>query len=332
MVLWSEHSRDSDYVLEEAEHGKEKKNLFPALIESVRPPYGFGRIQAANLIDWKNTAEHAGLTELLNPLRQHLNDHTQEPTTTAQPKPEKHTQKTILTPGQTFSDPLKIGGKGPLMVVIPAGEFLMGSPHGEKGRYSDEDPQHNVQIAKPFAIGVYTITFDDYDLFCTNTQREKHPAINISWHNAQAYCAWLSEQTGRNYRLPSESTWEYACRAGKQTPYHTGETITKEQANFNQNIGKTTTVGSYQPNDFGIYDMHGNVWEWCQDTWHENYENAPSDGSPWEDNEANEDRVLRGGSWYRVPDDVRSSTRSYFHPNDRDDNVGFRVLCSSPIE
>ncbi len=114
-------------------------------------------------------------------------------------------------------------------------------------------------------------------------------------------------------------------------PYHTGEELTKEQANFNQNIGKTTAVGYYSPNDFSLYDMHGNVWEWCQDTWHKNYDKAPSDGSSWEDESA-EDRVLRGGSWNLNPDFVRSSARDFDRPVSRFGSIGFRVLCSSPIE
>ncbi len=114
-------------------------------------------------------------------------------------------------------------------------------------------------------------------------------------------------------------------------PYHTGEELTKEQANFNQNIGKTTAVGSYSPNDFGIYDMHGNVWEWCQDTWHKNYNNAPSDDSPWED-ESSEARVVRGGSWNNNTNNMRSSARNNNNPDDRSYDFGFRVLCSSHID
>ncbi len=341
VVLWSEKSCESDYVLDEAEHGKRKDILFPAFIESVEYPYGFGRIQAANLIDWGNNAEHAGLTELLDSLRQHLNDHALESTVAKQPKPAQQTTKPKFTPSETFRDPLKAGGEGPQMVVIPAGHFLMGSPSNESGRRNSEGPQHEVQITKPFAMGVYAITFDDYDLFCKNIRqekpdakgwgREKHPAINVSWHDAQAYCTWLSEQTGRCYQLPSEAAWEYACRAGTSTPYYFGENISKDQANFARNLGQTTPVGSYPANSFGLYDMHGNVWEWCQDTWHNNYENAPLDGFSWEDGKS-QARVLRGGSWYGFPDFVRSAAHYGNDPDFGDYGIGFRVLCSSPIE
>ncbi|MCB1947530.1 SUMF1/EgtB/PvdO family nonheme iron enzyme [Nitrosomonas sp.] len=346
VVLWSATSRDSDYVLEEAEYGKRKDILFPAFIERVEFPYGFGRIQTADLIGWENGEDHAGLTQLLIPLRLHLNgqDSISTPASESKPiiaKPEQIITPSLPAPGQTFRDKLKIGGEGPLMATIPAGRFLMGSPEDEQYRSDHEGPQHEVQIAQPFAMGVYAVTFDDYDDFCKHASRkipvdedwgrENRPVINVSWHGAQDYCAWLSEQTGRHYRLPSEAEWEYACRAGKQTPYYTGANISLDQANFNRNVGKTAPVGSYPPNDFGLYDMHGNVFEWCQDIRHKNYKGAPSDGSSWEKGNS-EYRVLRGGSWDDDPEGVRSSARSGNHPDDRDYNIGFRVLCSSPIE
>ena len=320
VVLWSSISRDSDYVLEQAEYGKRRNILFPAFIEKVELPYGFGRIHTVDLIKWSGSGDKKGLSDLLTPLQQHLNS---------------------PVAGQTFRDKLKTGGEGPLMAMIPAGRFLMGSPLDEPERRDTEGPQHEVQMAKPLAMGVYPVTFDDYDLFCKNTSRkepgdggwgrEKRPIINVSWHDAQDYCTWLREQTRRDYRLPSEAEWEYACRAGTQTPYYTGKKITKEQANFAGNVGKTTPVGSYPPNAFDLYDMHGNVWEWCQDAWHENYHHAPSDGSSWSD-DGSEYRVLRGGSWNSSPSFARASVRGYSHPGYRNSDIGFRVLCSSPIE
>jgi len=229
---------------------------------------------------------------------------------------------------------LKTGGEGPLMVEIPAGRFLMGSPQDEPDRVESEGPQHDVQIAQPFAMGVYAVTFDEYDLFCRETGREKpddkgwgrenRPVINVSWQDAQDYCVWLCEQTVRSYRLPSEAEWEYACRADTQTPYYTGENITKEQANFNRNVGKTTTVGTYPSNPFGLCDMHGNVWEWCQDIWHESYQRAPVDGSSWEDGNS-EYRVLRGGSWFSFGWYCRSAGRDRDAPSFRNSLTGFRL-------
>ncbi|MBX9637851.1 SUMF1/EgtB/PvdO family nonheme iron enzyme [Nitrosomonas sp.] len=332
VVLWSAASRDSDFVLEEAEYAKRKDILFPAFIERVECPYGFGRIQTADLMGWNHQMEHAGLVQLLASLRVRLNGIGTEPLHSAaliQP---------VLKPGQTFRDPLQSGGEGPLLAVIPAGRFVMGSPQDEHGRTEREGPQHEVIIAQPFALGVYAVTFSEYDRFCEATgketpsdygwRRENRPVIGVSWHDAQAYCGWLNKQTGQFYRLPSEAEWEYACRAGTKTPFFTGETINSDQANFGEKHQKTLPVGSFAPNMFGLYDMHGNVWEWTQDCWHENYQNAPVDGSAWlEANGGNCDRrVVRGGSWYFNPKFLRSADRDgYFTDVALDFLRGFRI-------
>ncbi len=155
---------------------------------------------------------------------------------------------------------------------------------------------------------------------------QSYPVINVSWHDVQAYCAWLSEQSGQSYRLPSEAEWEYACRAGTQTPLYTGVTINSDQANLGHNH-KTLPIGSFAPNAFGLYDMHGNVWEWTQDCWHENYRNAPGDGSAWL--EANggtcSRRVVRGGSWFNAPQILRSAGRDGGSTDEVDDDLGFRI-------
>jgi formylglycine-generating enzyme required for sulfatase activity len=155
------------------------------------------------------------------------------------------------------------------MVALPAGEFLMGSPESEEGRYRDEGPQHRVTIGSRFAMGRYPVTFAEYDHFCDTTRRDKpedqgwgrgrRPVINVSWSDAQAYCGWLAKEAGKSYRLPSEAEWEYACRARTAAPFSFGETITKNDANFGRNIGKTTEVGSFLPNSWRLYDMHGNL-------------------------------------------------------------------------
>ena len=190
----------------------------------------------------------------------------------------------------TIRDRLDIGGAGPLMAVLPPGRFLMGSPPDEPERYVNEGPQHAVVIQHPFALGVCTVTFAEYDLFCRNTGRElpgdegwgreNRPAIHVSWDDAQAYCAWLSRQTGQGYRLPSEAEWEYACRAGTPTPFSFGGNISPEQVNYDGNRPyaggkkgvyreKTVPVQSLPPNAWGLHEMHGNVWEWVQDAWHD---------------------------------------------------------------
>ena len=331
VVLWSAASRDSDFVLEEAEYAKRKDILFPAFIERVEYPYGFGRIQTADLVGWNHQMEHAGLVQLLASLRVHLNGAGTEPLHSAAPI------QPVLKLGQTFRDPLQSGGEGPLLTVIPAGRFLMGSPESEPGRSEDESPQHEVIIAQPFALGVYAVTFSEYDRFCEATgrkipadndwRRENRPVINVSWHDAQAYCGWLNKQTGEFYRLPSEAEWEYACRAGTTTSFNTGEKINSDQANFGKAHGRTLPVGSFPSNKFGLYDMHGNVWEWTQDCWHENYRNAPNDGSAWQEANGGDcnRRVVRGGSWSDVPQDLRSAFRVRYITDEASSFLGFRI-------
>lgn len=238
----------------------------------------------------------------------------------------------------------------PEMVWIRAGTFRMGSSSSEAERFKHEGPQHRVTIGKPFALGRYPVTFEEYDHFTDVTGREKaddngwgrgtRPVINVDVEDAEAYLAWLSEVTGQIYCLPSEAEWEYACRAQTTTPFWTGQDITTDQANYNGNYpytdcekgafrGQTTAVGSFTPNPFGLYDMTGNVWEWCTDSWHEDYLGAPIDGSAWSEGGDPAKRVLRGGSWFGFARGLRSARRDPATPDYRHDDVGFR--CASVI-
>ena len=228
----------------------------------------------------------------------------------------------------------------PELVVIPAGEFWMGSPEDEKERSEDEGPRHKVRIGRRFAIGRYPLTFAEYDRFCEAKRRKNpddggwgrsrrpvgaRPVIMVSWEDAQAYIAWLSQETGTAYRLPSEAEWEYACRAGTTTRYSFGDKMTLENVALTS-IGPSE-VGGCPPNRWGLYDMHGNVWEYVEDDWHEDYRGAPDDGSAWKDKGADlasRCHVCRGGSFFDVPWSLRSASRSSDEPG-RALVRGFRV-------
>ncbi len=208
-----------------------------------------------------------------------------------------------------FRDRLQDGSLGPEMVRIPAGRFRMGDIQGGGDR--DEKPVHRVSVSE-FAMGKYEVTFAEYDKFAQATGRKKpddkgwgrgnRPVINVSWNDAVAYAEWLSQQTGKEYRLPTEAEWEYAARAGTKTKYWWGNKIGNNRANCDGcgsrwDDKQTVPVGSFAANPFGLYDTVGNVWEWVADPWHSNYKNAPNDGQVWKTGGDNSSRVLRGGSW-----------------------------------
>jgi formylglycine-generating enzyme required for sulfatase activity len=224
------------------------------------------------------------------------------------------------------------------MVYISAGAFMMGSPATEAGQYDYENPQHEVTVSAFFA-GKYTITQAQWQAVMSNNpskfKGEKRPVENVSWDMAVEFCGKLSQQTGKKYRLLSEAEWEYACRAGTTTEFHFGETITPDLVNYyghypygNAPEGlsrkKTTYVGRFPPNAFGLYDMHGNVREWCSDRWHENYNGAPTDGSCWESG-TSEHRVVRGGSWDNYAVNCRSVDRNRLSATGHHKRIGFRV-------
>jgi formylglycine-generating enzyme required for sulfatase activity len=210
------------------------------------------------------------------------------------------------------------------LVQIPGGTFQMGSPESEKYRDDDESPQHSVTVPA-FLMGRYAVTQAQYEsVMGSNPSRfngANRPVEQVSWNEAQAFCKKLSQQTGRTYRLPSEAEWEYACRAGTTTPFHFGETITSALANYDGNFTyqsepkgqyrkQTIEVGSFPANAFGLCDMHGNVWEWCEDVYHKNYVDAPTDGKAWNVGGEQDRRLLRGGSWVNFPGYCRSSHQS----------------------
>ena len=240
------------------------------------------------------------------------------------------------------------------MILIPKGNFLMGSPPQEEGRQSSEGPQEDVTISQ-FFMGRYPITQAQWRAVVENTSGEQQltpnpsyfeddlrPVEKVSWFDAMEFCERLSQKTGRKYRLPTEAEWEYACRAGTTTPFHFGETITDKLANLNavstygeskagKYRGKTTRVNEFNhANAFGLSDMHGNVWEWCLDFWHDDYSEAPRDGSVWLTGGNENYRIVRGGSWHGSPQGCRCARRDGLSPDGADDNLGFRVVCEAP--
>ncbi|HEY9603467.1 MAG TPA: SUMF1/EgtB/PvdO family nonheme iron enzyme [Allocoleopsis sp.] len=236
------------------------------------------------------------------------------------------------------------------MVAIPGGTFLMGSPESEAERSNSEGPQHTVTL-QPFFIGKFPVTqaqwqavagFSkvkiDLDPDPSSFKGANRPVEQVSWYDATEFCARLSKKTGRQYRLPSEAEWEYACRAGTTTPFHFGKTISPELANYDGKYTygsgskgiyreQTTEVGSFPANAFGLYDMHGNVWEWCADHWHDSYKGAPTDGSVWLSENKKNYRLLRGGSWDGNPGYCRSAFRGGDMPDTPYCDDGVRVVC-----
>jgi formylglycine-generating enzyme required for sulfatase activity len=251
-------------------------------------------------------------------------------------KPE--TERT-LKPGDPFRECAK---DCPEMVVVPAGEFVMGSPASEKGRYNAEGPQHKVMLAKPFAVAKFDVTSADWDA-CVSVGgcpqegragdagwgRGTRPVIYVSWDDAKWYVAWFSRMTGKAYRLLTEAEFEYAARAGTETAYPWGDDIGKDNANCNGcgsqwDSRQTAPVDSFKPNRFGLYQMVGNVWKLLEDCYHENYNGAPADGSAWTSGDC-KIRVIRGGSWNFTQETLRSANRGGYASGNRDDFLGFRV-------
>ncbi|MBN2590029.1 MAG: SUMF1/EgtB/PvdO family nonheme iron enzyme [Sedimentisphaerales bacterium] len=241
----------------------------------------------------------------------------------------------ILYKGEVITNTI-----GMELIYIPSGEFMMGSPSSEEKRKSDEGPQHRVTISKGFWMGVYEVTQAEYEAVMGSNpsyfKGDNLPVEQVSWNYAVEFCKKLTQKEGKTYRLPTEAEWEYSCRAGTTTPFNTGQTISTDQANYDGNyvygngregiyLKKTTAVGSFQPNAFGLYDMHGSVWEWCQDWYDKNYYSncpsidpeGPSSGSSY---------VLRGGSWFFEPWYCRSAHRSMSSANLLSSSYGFRVV------
>ncbi len=284
----------------------------------------------ASLTDKKN---HGNALKLVIP----VDDAVAPSTTTGQIKRR-------MNPGEEYRDCPDC----PLMVVVPGGAFMMGSPDSEEGRRSNEGPQHRVTIPDSFAVSKFEITFNEWDTCvdgggCWGRKpndwgfgRGNRPVINVAWYEANEYVKWLSSKTGYLYRLLSEAEWEYVARAGTTTAFYFGSTISTDQANYNGNYVyengqeglwryKTVPVESFPPNSFGVHNMHGNVWEWVEDCWHNWYYRAPEDGSAWTLPGYCEDRVIRGGAWINEPKFLRSAFRGRASSGEISAAIGFRI-------
>ncbi len=276
--------------------------------------------------------------------------------------PDKKPLTRSYNPGEVFKD----CDDCPEMVVVPPGEFMMGSPKSEKGYSELEGPRHKVTIAKKFAVGKFEITRAQFSTFVNETghdvgnkcfvyeengfmnrsgrsyenpvfsQDDTHPAVCVSWDDAKSYVIWLSHKVqGATYKLLSEAEWEYVARAKTDKPFWWGKSISTSQANYDGNytyngtkgkfLKKTVPVDSFEANEFGLYNVHGNVWEWVEDCWHESYRGAPNNGKAWTKGGECSERVLRGGSWFGFPEFLRSANRYGDSTGYRSSNVGFRV-------
>ena len=233
------------------------------------------------------------------------------------------------------------------LIGIPGGKFMMGSSEAELEREKEESPQHQVSI-RPFLIGKYPITQAQWQAIMdsnpsrfvdTNSCQSKKPVERVSWFDCGLFCDKLSQMIGREFRLPTEAEWEYACRGKTTTPFHYGWTIGTGLANYNgedvygsgfegENRRSTTDVDSFPPNKFGLYDLHGNIAEWCSDSWHNSYQNAPTDGNAWDSENPKDFRILRGGSWLHLPGSCRSAQRIKSDPKNKSDAFGFRIAAS----
>ncbi|MEM7662186.1 MAG: SUMF1/EgtB/PvdO family nonheme iron enzyme [Pseudomonadota bacterium] len=358
VVMWTPRSVQSRWVRAEAHNGQERGILIPAKLEPCDIPIAFSLSQTADLTDWGGASEHRQWRKLLvwiEDLVRGASVVTETGASVAAPRrgtfgttPDGDdildgATVTSRTPGGScFAD-------GPDLLplrIIPAGSFVMGASANSPGAQRSEGPPYVVSFEAPFAVGVYPVTFGQWDALTVSTSlehrpadngwgREDRPVINVSWNDAVAFCDALSDQTGERYRLLSEAEWEYACRSGSKGPFGFMDPVGPDAANYDcsqsfdggpvgEPLRKTSPVGNFPSNGYGLHDMHGNVREWVADTWHDDYIGAPDDGLPWSAGHSAM-HVVRGGSWLDAPWLMRSSARGRGAQGDRAPFIGFRV-------
>ena len=359
-ILVSQLSETNDFVrIEIAEALQRKVRVIPVLIDGAKPPPAaqlpddLKALACLNAVPVRAETSRPDLEQLIGFLRELLDGGTTPPPPAREGRIEvgAHIVHGALDgwfkPGAGKAEWFKDLDVGPEMVVVPAGSFTMGSTDYGSGKLP-----HKVAVGVPFAVGRFTVTRGQFAAFVNATghkaegahvlkgdkrefdpkaswrnpgfaQNDNHPVVCVNWDDARAYADWLSGRTGKTYRLLSEAEWEYCCRARTTTKYAFGDSISTSQAQYSAK--RTVEVGKFAPNAWGLYDMHGNVWEWCEDAWHEDYKGAPEDGTVWPGGDMSS-RVLRGGSWYVIdPVILRSAYRIWFLPDDRNGYFGFRV-------
>jgi len=319
-------------------HHRINPRLKSALTGAFLGVLGLLIVQAAGLWAWQTYFNDAGALTAASMKRLPSLTAAQKDRLATHPLPRR------LAPGTTFQQCADC----PAMVVVPSGSFVMGSPDTEIERHPREieGPQHEVTIAKFFAVGQFEVTFREWDACvaaggCSQKPQDRgwgrgnRPVMYVSWFDIQQYLQWISNLTGQEYRLLTEAEWEYAARAGSKTKYWWGDKIGEDNAiclgcgkRFSGSI--TAPAGSFHQNAFGLYDVHGNVYEWVQDCWNGSYAGAPTDGAAWLNGDCTL-RVLRGGSWGKEPKNLRSARRIKNLPSLRSGKRGFRVAMTLPL-
>jgi formylglycine-generating enzyme required for sulfatase activity len=350
VVAWSNDSIKSEWVMEEADEGRAKNILAPALIADVRPPMGFRQIQAANLVNWQGEPDDPEFVKLLHAVESILGPPKRKEKVQPAVPPKAPPRKTAVSQSTIQPSPEsvltnKIGMK---LVLMSAGAFKMGNPKspkelmdrfgGEEKWYKREKPHHTVKIERPFYLQTTPVTQGQWQRVMGNNPSNFKscgndcPVEEVSWEDAQRFIEKLNKlEKTEAYRLPSEAEWEYACRAGSDAEFSFGDDAEQlgEFAWLADNSGgKTHPVGEKKPNAWGLFDMHGNVREWVEDDWHDNYKGAPTDGSAWIDNPRGSMRVLRIGSLNSNAQLCRSATRGHFWPGRWGAHASFRLSKS----
>jgi len=355
LSCWSPIYFQRRWCLIECRSGLDKNALLPVAIERFAkdaPPADLRNVHYYNLIGWSGAEDHEDWLRALAGLGRLVG---KDLIPTASKVPSGPAASSTRSDGQSFRVTLKgvPDWPAPEMVVIPRGRFLMGaSEYDKNGAFECEYPQHEVRIDHDLAFGRYAVSFAEWDAAHRagapipspgdeGWGRGNRPVINIGWRDAQSYIAWLNKGLGLAgkrdaYRLPTEAEWEYACRAGTATPFNWGRSWSHpDYANYDWSTSygappykgtprrKTLPGGSFPANQFGLHDMHGNVWEWCEDIYHENYANAPADGSAWLTGKGS--RISRGGSWMTHPNAIRSAHRTSWAETYHGNTVGFRL-------